>query len=76
MAAFQRFIVAGPAAVLRALLDIIGTDTEIAVISVVRDDDGAPERLVVSMAPERGEALSVALGPRIMVEVDQDVLPL
>ena len=74
MAGIGRFILAGQPALMRPLLDILAADPEVAVISVA----GAhvePERLVVAMDSARAQALSDALGNRLLVERDEDVHP-
>jgi hypothetical protein len=69
-----RFIIAGQPSVLRPLLDILAADPEVAVISVGAQIE--PERLVVAMDSARAQALSVALGNRLIVEPDEELNPL
>jgi hypothetical protein len=69
-----RFIIAGQPSVLRPLLDILAADPEVAVISVGAQVE--PERLVVAMDSARAQALSMALGNRLIVEPDEELNPL
>lgn len=72
---FQRYLIAGDPRWLRPLLDILNTDRETTVHGVTRNDQGDPERLVVTMDPARAEAFQVGLGPQIIIEPD-DILDL
>lgn len=71
----DRFLVAGPAAVLVPLLDILTADRGTEVLSVSRSGAGDPRRLVVRLDPARAEAMAVALGGLVTVEPDIDVTP-
>lgn len=62
MPELQQYLLAGPPAVLRPLLDLLGADPETAVHAVTRDARTDPTRLVVSMDPARADAWRVALG--------------
>jgi hypothetical protein len=73
-AGIGRFVIAGRPSVLRPLLDILAADPEVAVISVGAQAE--PERLVVAMDGARARALSTALGPRLLVEPDEELHPL
>jgi hypothetical protein len=70
----ERFVIAGQPSVLRPLLDILAADPEVSVISVA-SPQADPERLVVAMNSARAQALSQALGSRLIVEPDEDVYP-
>jgi hypothetical protein len=74
VAGVGRFIIAGQPSVLRPLLDILAADPEVAVISVGAHVE--PERLVVAMDSARAQALSMALGNRLLVEPDEELNPL
>ena len=74
MADLERRIITGASSVLRPLLDILETDPETVVVSVHRNAQTEPERLVVVIAPTRADALQTALGPLVNVDRD-DPLP-
>ena len=67
----ERYLVGGEPCLVKSLLDIVTTDPETTVHSVTRNDQGDPERLVVSMDPTRATALQAALGSRIIIELDE-----
>ena len=72
---FEQFLIAGDPSVIRPLLDILNADTESAVLSVSRNNQHDPERLVVSMDPTRAAALKAAFGAVVLIEPD-DLLDL
>ncbi len=72
---FEQFIIAGDPSVIRPVLDILNADPESAVVSVSRNHQTDPERLVVSMDPSRAAALQTALGALVIIEPD-DLLDL
>lgn len=70
-----RYLVAGSPATLRPLLSVLEQATGISVVSVARTAGGDPERLVVTMAPARADALATALAGDVVVEPDADLVP-
>lgn len=76
MANVDQFIINGPVAALRPLLDLLHANPETAVLAVTRNDQADPERVVVSMDPARAAALSAALkGLAIVIEPDEFLHP-
>lgn len=67
---FEQFIIAGDTSVIKPMLDILNADPESAVLSVSRNTQTDPERLVVSMDPSRAAALQAALGALVLIEPD------
>ena len=75
MSTIERFIIAGAPTVLRPLLDILAGDLDVNLVSVTGPGP-SPERLVVEMDPDRADALSLALGDRLVIERDAVIDPL
>jgi hypothetical protein len=72
--AVQAFIVAGASDVLRPLLELVVADPD-ATVTAVSGPETARERLVVEIDPDRANALSVALGSRVLIEPDAPLHP-
>lgn len=70
----EQFVVAGPSGVLRALLDLLEADPETAVTGVTRNERTDPERLVISIDPQRAAAMQAALGTLVVIEPDQPLI--
>ena len=70
----QAFIVAGTPDLLRPLLEFFVADPD-ATVTSVSGPETAPERLVVEIDPDRANALSVALGSRVLIEPDAPLHP-
>lgn len=65
----QPFVVAGTPDLVRPLLDILRADPNVTITSV-SGSESAPERFVIEIDPNRANALSVALGGRVLIEPD------
>lgn len=74
MSTLERFIIAGAPTVLRPLLEILAGDLDVHLVSVAGPAP-TPERLVVEMEPDRADALSRALGDRLLIERDDLIDP-
>jgi hypothetical protein len=70
-----RFLIAGPPARLRAILELLAEDPTVLIRAVAPTAGTDPERLVVSMDPHRAEALRTALGGLVTIEPDDQLVP-
>jgi hypothetical protein len=66
----EQFIIAGDPSIMKPMLDIFNADPESAVLAVSRNSQTDPERLVVSMDPDRAAALQAAFGALVLIEPD------
>ena len=71
----ERFIIAGPPAVVEPLVDAISRDPEVTVIEGPHGGPAGPERFVVSMTADLALGLRSALGPVLTIEPDEPLSP-
>ncbi|GAB7189450.1 hypothetical protein NUM3379_01560 [Kineococcus sp. NUM-3379] len=74
MAGREQFLVVGTPGVLTSLLDLLRRDPDVEVQAVSRAGRG-PERLLLSIDPERAAALAAALGSLVVLEADPALDP-
>jgi hypothetical protein len=72
----ERFIVAGPPAIVGPLVETLARDPQATLVDVAPGEPAGPERFVVALTADRAAALQAALGAALTIERDEPLRPI